>query len=502
MDLQTLTQYASIPCGLVYNPVFRQRNLWQVLSLCLLRAASEPRIFVLNDGERVSVGRGEFIIGERTGGKLCDMNPSTFRRALLRLRELGFIDLVPLKKYTLVRVSQLDERNPELPQANPLSSEDNPHSISRDGTPLHGFILSSLCPGQVVEVSAQLTVTQADLRFTPLSGQIEHLLKKSICEVAFGEVTNRNIPCGAVQFPPPLSEPTQLFRSVYLFPESERWQNDSRHWADQIPFDFDAEGSASLEDVQREAIRFVLYLTEIFEVSPDFLEICFSGRRGFHVSIPVESFMPSVVPAEDFSENVKRVANQLSSGFRFIDGSIYHSRALLRATNSLHKKSGLFKVPLSFDELRNLSVPEIQEIAQEPRPGFSSLDRSELLPLPMLFEVWNHKGLRRKVQPAPGKDTNVAGVIALSKILNGVHRGERNSSAIRMAGLCIARGCEEEETLAFLKSWNYKNNPPLEEREIKRLVHNAFRRYGLLHIAGHSFGKTLTHDRNDYSEGK
>lgn len=49
------------------------------------------------------------------------------------------------------------------------------------------------------------------------------------------------------------------------------------------------------------------------------------------------------------------------------DTSVYNITRLFRIPNTRHQKSGLYKVPISFDELKDLKLENVKEIAKEPR---------------------------------------------------------------------------------------------------------------------------------------
>jgi len=54
--------------------------------------------------------------------------------------------------------------------------------------------------------------------------------------------------------------------------------------------------------------------------------------------------------------------------------------------------------------------------------------------------------------------------------LKGVEEGQRNTIAAKLAGRCLAKKLSVEETLTYLKGWNQKNKPPLDEGELKQII--------------------------------
>jgi hypothetical protein len=115
----------------------------------------------------------------------------------------------------------------------------------------------------------------------------------------------------------------------------------------------------------------------------------FSGRRGFHVLFP--SLVAETVPSKMFAASMgtlcQFVADQAervlgpkpeSRGERWLqmepswhaplDWNVYKPLAMLRAPNTRHPETRLYKVRLAHDELFSLDVAAIRELARSPRP--------------------------------------------------------------------------------------------------------------------------------------
>jgi hypothetical protein len=57
-----------------------------------------------------------------------------------------------------------------------------------------------------------------------------------------------------------------------------------------------------------------------------------------------------------------------------------------------------------------------------------------------------------------------------ANLWQGTAQGERDTTATKLAGRMLARGLPEEEVLEILTCWNMRNNPPMPERDISRVV--------------------------------
>lgn len=57
-----------------------------------------------------------------------------------------------------------------------------------------------------------------------------------------------------------------------------------------------------------------------------------------------------------------------------------------------------------------------------------------------------------------------------TELVAGVAEGERNVAAARLAGKFLSRGFSARETFAWLLLWNARNKPPLDVKELARVV--------------------------------
>ena len=296
------------------------------------------------------------------------------------------------------------------------------------------------------------------------------------CEYAVG-LHNRNRIVPLSEFNPN-GQREEVYRSLFLFDSTlKTWVDKTgsvsgyhgTHLADTIPFDFDGEDLAA---VKSEVEKFIGYLSGVHEVPLDYIRLAFSGSKGFHVVLPVGVFTDSPESSNNFARTVKSIAGELGQGFSFIDMAIYEPKRLFRVLNTINAKSGLYKIPLTFTELRSLSVDEIKKLARN-RRDVSTLPVSEIHPVQSLSEMWlkwfNHDFAE------PNQTAKRNGDIVT--LLEGAERGNRNDAAIKLAGTYLAAGLNESVTLATLKAWNRQNEPPLSESELETLVHGAFQRY-------------------------
>jgi hypothetical protein len=121
-------------------------------------------------------------------------------------------------------------------------------------------------------------------------------------------------------------------------------------------FDFDSKDS--LEKAQNDAIEVANRLiTRGFE--EDEIGCYFTGGKGFSVEIEMNEYLTP----DKFKAIVFDIAGDLDT----FDGVVNDPNRIVRISNTKHQNSGLYKIPLTPDELVNLTIPEIKLLAKNPR---------------------------------------------------------------------------------------------------------------------------------------
>lgn len=119
------------------------------------------------------------------------------------------------------------------------------------------------------------------------------------------------------------------------------------------PFDFDHE--EDIEIAQRDCIKVYDFFVR-GGVRPQNIRLFFSGRRGFHLELDYRSFMEK--PVFDLHLIYREFYKHLESKIKpekhksTMDPAIYASRHLWRYPNTKHSKTGLYCIPITYDELK------------------------------------------------------------------------------------------------------------------------------------------------------
>lgn len=238
-----------------------------------------------------------------------------------------------------------------------------------------------------------------------------------------------------------------------------------------FPVDIDSTDlNASLE-----ALRNFIEKLNLNDVPTMYLRYYFSGSKGFHVMIP--NTMIGTEPSESISRYMKKMGSILLDDELF-DSTIYTHVRLFRLPNTKHQKSGLYKVPLTYNEVMMKSLSQIKEMAAEPRfdvdkpkyqgervPFLNSLWREAVSDTTSIYKVKQYDESEQYRFPCHRH-----------LFEQGATEGHRNNTALRAAWILKKySGLTQELVFNTLKGWNEKNKPPLSEPELHKVVEQAFR---------------------------
>ncbi|GBD24971.1 hypothetical protein HRbin30_00285 [bacterium HR30] len=270
---------------------------------------------------------------------------------------------------------------------------------------------------------------------------------------------------------------------------------DGRIWAPFLPFDIDAEPTAAgLLAALALARQTYAFLQQRWHVPDSAIYAYFSGHKGFHILLDTRIF-GRVAPATDLHRIFSLLRLQVwrslgvSEGLARFDQAIGDKVRLLRLTNSRHRQSGLYKIPLSAQELFSFSPDEIRALARSPRPDPRTLCQG-LLPLEHVeandtaraaFSRARRAARRGRPHPyrlpQPPQDLTAALCAARQHMLESdIPPGIRNNVAIRLASALRRAGYPQAQTNDILVAWNRKLTAPLPERELRSVVRSAYAR--------------------------
>lgn len=239
---------------------------------------------------------------------------------------------------------------------------------------------------------------------------------------------------------------TDVFTSVFCYDSQEIRQGK------QIgPLYFDFDGEYAKDDLQ-----VVIELFQRNECPNESVKIYYSGNKGFHLEIPFETL--GIVADTELNKIFEVIAKDIKSTVHTpsLDTGIYDAVRLWRLPNSINSKSGLYKIPITLDELK-LSIDEIRNQARKPRHDFSYQQTS----------VWSRFSEVCKRAKKRLKNSNSKG-----GVFEPVEEGQRNDATFRRAIRLRGEGKSFEEAIEICSQ--IQDNPPLALSEIRRTVASAY----------------------------
>jgi hypothetical protein len=145
---------------------------------------------------------------------------------------------------------------------------------------------------------------------------------------------------------------------------------------ERLYFDFDS--AENLEQARQDAITTANRLVTEYNIPDTDIECYFTGNKGFSIEITTTD----TLTPEKFKAIVFKVAGDLET----FDRVVNDANRIVRVPNTKHQSSGLYKIPLSPEELCDMTIDEIRQKATKRRiiehnPGKVNLPQ-ELLDTP------------------------------------------------------------------------------------------------------------------------
>jgi hypothetical protein len=247
-------------------------------------------------------------------------------------------------------------------------------------------------------------------------------------------------------------------------------------WAPWLWVDIDREGD--MESARRDASQLVLNIQERYQLANETMLIFFSGSKGFHVGLSTGLFKPA--PSSTYHQITRRYAEACAQRCSLgIDVGVYDKVHPLRAPNSRHPKTGLYKRRLTLDELANASVEAIRKLAAEPQP-FDPPKPVEINADAIADWANAVEAVKREAKAAAERRTALNGKASLNRltldfIRNGAEPGDRHRLLYSAARNLGEYGCSLELAIALLSEAARDSGlPPGEvQRQIECGVHDA-----------------------------
>lgn len=232
--------------------------------------------------------------------------------------------------------------------------------------------------------------------------------------------------------------------------------------------------------VARGARELVRWLSTYLGAPDQGIRLYFSGSRGIHVLVTREVLGD---PAHPWLHRAyRRIAEQAQSYLAGIGCAvkldpIYDKRRLFRLPNTVHERSGLYKVRLSPEQL-DLALEGILEWASRPREdpeprGLLAASQSGRIAILHALQAMERRAARHASRISRPFTTRVPCIAELLQAQ--IREGSRNVACAVLASHFLQQGTSLEEAAERLLAWNVQHcTPPLPDSEVLSVVRSIY----------------------------
>lgn len=286
---------------------------------------------------------------------------------------------------------------------------------------------------------------------------------------------------------------TDVYATIFSYNKED--QNESDLYGPvYLDLDLNIETEQDYLVLKQELGRIVKYLELYYGIPASYIKFYFTGKKGFHLIIDPIIF--AIEPDNNLNTYYKEIAKELNKATftELIDTKIYDKKRLFRLSNSINGKSGLYKVPITYEKIQELNYEEIMRYAATPKPIIYVEAKECAKAIARFKEIKEEitkpkiKSLKAPMEIIDINDINVPTCI-MSILQHGAQQGSRNNTTIILASSFFQKGASLEDTLSLIQSWNETTNfPSLSDQEIVTTVTSAYqqvqsgRRYGCTSI--------------------
>lgn len=264
-----------------------------------------------------------------------------------------------------------------------------------------------------------------------------------------------------------------VFSSAYRYSSTDI---DKADLYGDLYLDFDDAGS--FENVRKDALMALSYLKICYKIQEQYVRIYFSGNKGVHLIVPAEIL--GIEPMNLLHGVFKFIANSIKSYTpnKTIDTKIYDNKRMFRIPNTKHEKSGLYKIPITSEELRTFSEEQIRAMAVQQRDicfqkyaGTNIFAQKQFQRMIDEYSIFDKESRKDRKFKTKYNFTPPC----IQKILeDGAEEGQRNITIACLAGFCKNSGKSLSESIDFISEWNGRNIKPTPEGELQKTVKSIF----------------------------
>lgn len=287
---------------------------------------------------------------------------------------------------------------------------------------------------------------------------------------------------------------TDVYATVFQY-NNENQNNSDLIGPMYLDLDMDINNDEDYQKLKQDLNKIVIYLERQYGIEKDFISFFFTGKKGFHLLIPSKVF--GIKPDKNLNLYYKEIAKELSSNtiLPIIDLRIYDKKRLFRLPNSINGKTGLYKIPVTYEEITKLNYDEMKALASTTRElkvnnDFRVVDKAVNKINEIKNDLNKAKNKKEFIIPQNVDMSKITFPKCIKSIFNdGCSEGNRNNTTVILASALLQKGISYEVTMNMIRKWNAeKNDPSLTDTEINNTVSSAYqlinsgRRYGCASI--------------------
>ena len=267
---------------------------------------------------------------------------------------------------------------------------------------------------------------------------------------------------------------------TYLFDRKDR--SEGTKFLSPLYFDIDG-GISTDEGFEQLRITMLSLATRLcmeLRMETKELKFYFSGSKGFHVFIG--SKVLGIKPYEKlnlvYKAFVQSFAKLVEHG-ELIDTKIYDNKRLIRIPNSINGKTGLYKIPIRYEELRTITRQQLLDKAKTRQEDYLSSDAFNQAAAARFREyIMKHQPVQPKHSKRMIPEVRQDLPVCMRYLLSAqIAKGGRNDFAAMLASVLIQNGYGDT-TLEILEAWNSNNDEPLSDDELRNVYKSMFRLAG------------------------
>ena len=270
-----------------------------------------------------------------------------------------------------------------------------------------------------------------------------------------------------------------IYSTIYKYDSTD--QNTANYIA-PLYLDLDIDDiEVNFLKVKQDLLLVMRRLKTVFNLSDKDIELYFSGSKGFHILVSHSIF--GFEPSRDINKQYKKVAIDLKTYTvnKSVDTKIYDNKRLFRVPNTINHKTGLYKVPISYDKIKEMnSFEELRKYASSKKPMMPRIykfnPKARLAFDEMIERIDSEEKAKVNTKLAKEFIQRKELLPCVQYILNhGAAKGNRNNSTVALANSLFQVGKEYGEVLEIISYWNAtKNEDPLDDSEIRTTVQSAY----------------------------